>query len=60
VKKSGENSSGAAFFPLTASILFDHLGNRTTIEYSKIRLNNGLGNELFSFKPPAGVEVIKQ
>lgn len=60
VKKSGENPSGTAFFPLTASILFDHLGNRTTIEYSKIRLNNGLGNELFSFKPPAGVEIIKQ
>ena len=60
VKKSGNNPTGAAFFPLTSSVLFDQLGNRTTIEYSNIRLNSGLGNERFSFKPPAGVEVIKQ
>jgi len=60
VKKSGENPTGAAFFPLTASVLFDQLGNRTTIEYSKIRLNSGIGSERFTFKPPAGVEIIQQ
>lgn len=60
VEKAGSNPGGAAFFPLTASVLFDQLGNRTTIEYSKIRLNSGLGDSRFSFKLPAGVEVIKQ
>jgi len=53
-------SAAEAFFPIAASILFDQLGNRTTIEYSKIRINSGLGSDRFSFKPPAGVEVIKQ
>lgn len=60
VEKARSNPTALAFFPLVSSILFDQLGNQTTIEFSKIRLNSGLGNERFSFKPPAGVEVIKQ
>jgi outer membrane lipoprotein carrier protein len=60
VDKSRNNPSEEAFFPIAASILFDHMGNRTTIEYSKIRMNSGLSSDRFSFKPPAGVEVIKQ
>jgi outer membrane lipoprotein carrier protein len=60
VEKAGNNPTGAAFFPLSASVLFDQLGNRTTIEYSNIRLNRGLADSRFTFKPPAGVEVIKQ
>lgn len=48
------------FFPISASILFDQIGNRTTIEYSRVRVNGGLANDRFSFKPPAGVDVIKQ
>lgn len=60
VKKSGKTPNPTPFFPLTASVLFDQLGNRTTIEYSNIRLNSGLGNDRFSFKAPAGVEIIKQ
>ena len=51
---------GEAVFPVTASVLHDQMGNRTTIEYSRIRINRGLGSERFSFKIPAGVEVIKQ
>ena len=47
-------------FPVAASVLHDQMGNRTTIEYSRIRVNRGLGNDRFSFKTPAGVEVIKQ
>lgn len=60
VEKADSKPGGAAFFPLTSSVLFDHLGNRTTIEFSKIRLNSGLGDSRFSFKAPVGVEVIKQ
>lgn len=60
VEKAAGASGGEAFFPLTASVLFDQLGNRTTIEYRNIRLNSGLTDSRFSFKPPAGVEVIRQ
>jgi len=52
--------AGEAFFPIAASVLVDQMGNQTTIEYSNIRLNNGLSSDRFSFKPPAGVEIIKQ
>jgi len=47
-------------FPVAASVLHDQMGNRTTIEYSRVRVNRGLGNDRFSFKVPTGVEVIKQ
>jgi len=60
VEKSRGAESSEAFFPLTASILFDQLGNRTTIEYSRIRVNSGVASDRFTFKVPAGVEVIKQ
>lgn len=51
---------GEPVFPVAASVLHDQMGNRTTIEYSRIRVNRGLGNDRFSFKVPGGVEVIKQ
>lgn len=60
VEKSRSTDSTEAFFPLAASVLFDQLGNRTTIEYSRIRVNSGVASDRFSFKVPAGVEVIKQ
>lgn len=47
-------------FPVAASVLHDQLGNRTTIEYSRIRVNRGLGSERFTFRIPSGVDVIKQ
>ncbi|KAF0219780.1 MAG: outer membrane lipoprotein carrier [Geobacteraceae bacterium] len=46
-------------FPILSSVVYDSLGNRTTIEFSKIKVNRGIGNERFAFKIPAGVEVIK-
>jgi outer membrane lipoprotein carrier protein len=60
VDKSRRPDYFEAFFPITASVLFDQLGNRTTIEYSRIRVNGGVTSERFSFKAPAGVDVIKQ
>lgn len=60
VEKARNPDSKDAFFPITASILFDQVGNRTTIEYSRLRVNGGLTNDRFSFKVPAGVDVIKQ
>lgn len=60
VEKARSNPTGEAFFPIASSILYDRMGNRTTIEYSKPRLNTGIGSDRFSFKPPAGVDIIKQ
>ncbi len=45
-------------FPIVSSVVFDAFGNRTAIEYSKVRANRGMGNDRFSFKIPKGVEVI--
>ncbi len=46
-------------FPIVSSVVYDQFGNRTRIDYSRIRVNRGIGSERFSFKVPAGVEVIK-
>jgi outer membrane lipoprotein carrier protein len=46
-------------FPVISSVVYDQLGNRTRIDYSKIRVNRGVGSDRFTFKVPAGVEVIK-
>lgn len=47
-------------FPIVSSVLYDTMGNRTTIEYAGVKVNRGLGNERFSFKIPQGVQIIKQ
>ncbi|NVO00402.1 MAG: outer membrane lipoprotein carrier protein LolA [Geobacteraceae bacterium] len=52
--------STGAFFPIASSVIFDQMGNRTTIEYSRIRINSGVASDKFNFTPPAGVDVIKQ
>ena len=46
-------------FPVISSVVYDQLGNTTRIDFSKIKVNRGLGSERFTFKVPAGVEVIK-
>lgn len=46
-------------FPVLASVIHDAGGNQTRIEYSRVRVNKGLANSRFTFKVPAGVEVIK-
>lgn len=46
-------------FPVVSSLVFDQGGNRTLLEYRNVRVNRGLGAERFTFKVPAGVEVIK-
>lgn len=45
-------------FPIVASVVFDPLGNRTLIEFTKVKTNRGMGSSQFTFKVPAGVEVI--
>ena len=46
-------------FPIVSSAVFDQGGNVTRIEYSEVRTNQGLESGRFSFKIPAGVEIVK-
>lgn len=46
-------------FPVQASVVHDAGGNQTRIEYSRVRVNKGVANGVFSFKIPEGVEVVK-
>ncbi|QEM69588.1 outer membrane lipoprotein carrier protein LolA [Geobacter sp. FeAm09] len=46
-------------FPVRASVVHDAAGNQTRIDYSRVRVNKGLDNGTFTFKVPAGVEVVK-
>ncbi|ANA41346.1 MULTISPECIES: LolA family protein [Geobacter] len=46
-------------FPIVSSVVVDQMGSRTSFEFSKIRVNRGLAGSLFTFKAPAGVEVIQ-
>jgi outer membrane lipoprotein carrier protein len=47
-------------FPILASVVTDAMGNRTAIEFSRVRVNRGLDSGRFTFKIPRGVEVIRQ
>lgn len=46
-------------FPIVSSVVTDQFGTRTSISFSNVKVNRGLKNSLFTFKVPAGVEVIK-
>lgn len=46
-------------FPIVSSVVFDPFGTKTTILFSNVKVNRGLKRSLFSFKTPAGVEVVK-
>jgi outer membrane lipoprotein carrier protein len=54
-----ESGTARMPFPIVSSVVFDSFGNRTTIEFSRVRVNQGMGTERFNFKIPKGVEVIK-
>jgi outer membrane lipoprotein carrier protein len=47
-------------FQIVKVILFDPYGNVTTLSFSGLELNKDLPDSLFTFKPPAGVDVMKQ
>ena len=46
-------------FPIASSTVFDQTGNSTRIDFSNVRTNRGLESSKFSFKVPAGVEIVK-
>ncbi|MFC3907898.1 outer membrane lipoprotein chaperone LolA [Legionella dresdenensis] len=45
---------------LTSIEFFDQLNQHTVVKLSKIKNNPGLSDTLFKFKPPKGVDVVKQ
>lgn len=45
---------------LTALELYDQLGQVTSVKLAKIQANRQLAHKLFQFKPPKGVDVVKQ
>ncbi|GFO69409.1 outer-membrane lipoprotein carrier protein [Geomonas limicola] len=47
-------------FPIVSSMVTDQTGNTTRIEYSNVKTNRGVDSGKFTFKVPAGVEVIKK
>ena len=47
-------------FPIVSSIVYDAGGNQTRIDYSRPKVNRGIGNGVFNFKIPKGVDVIQQ
>lgn len=65
--KARENKSGfqrvKLFFKkeaLCALELYDQLGQVTEVDLKKIKINPKLSEQLFQFKPPKGVDVVKQ
>ena len=46
-------------FPIVSSTVTDQMGNSTRIEFSNIKTNRGLESGKFSFKIPAGVDIVK-
>jgi outer membrane lipoprotein carrier protein len=55
-RKRGKPQS---LFPIVSSVVYDPLGNRTVIDYTRVKVNQGMENDIFSFKIPIGAEVIK-
>lgn len=47
-------------FPIISSVVYDPFGNRTTMDFSRIKVNRGMSSSLFNFKIPQGIEVIKK
>ena len=41
------------------SVLEDEIGNRTVLQFSKFKVNKGVSDSVFTFTPPAGVEIFE-
>jgi outer membrane lipoprotein carrier protein len=46
-------------FPIRATIVTDLQGNRTSIRFERIRVNQGLTADLFRFRKPDDVELVR-
>jgi outer membrane lipoprotein carrier protein len=59
VEQFQESGKSQPMFPVVSSMVEDNLGNRTFIELSRVKVNQGIANSRFRFKIPKGVEIIK-
>lgn len=59
VERFSSEATVKDIFPVVSSVVIDGGGNETRIDYSRTRVNRGIDNGKFTFKVPAGVEVIK-
>ena len=59
VEQYRQSGKPLVLFPIVSSAVDDPFGNRTVIEFSRVRVNQGLAKDRFAFKIPKGVEVIK-
>lgn len=46
-------------FPILATTMYDHQGNSTAMEFSNPRINTMLADILFTFTPPAFVQIVR-
>ncbi len=51
--------SDQLLFPILSTTVIDHDGNSTTIEFSNIKTNGMIPDQIFRFDPPAYVEVVR-
>jgi outer membrane lipoprotein carrier protein len=51
-------SVDAKTFQISRCSFNDAYGNTTRLDFSNIRVNSGVSDKLFDFKPPAGVEIV--
>jgi len=59
VDKFRKSGKPIAMFPIVSSVVEDPFGNRTIFEFSRVKVNQEMGNGRFVFKIPSGVEVVK-
>lgn len=59
VEKYRASGEAEVPFPVISSVIFDQMGNRTSIDYAKVKVNQNIPSARFTFKVPAGIEVIK-
>lgn len=59
IEVDGDAVAGKPGYPVRAATLFGASDNRTTVRFSKPRINQGPDDALFRFKPPAGTEILR-
>jgi len=52
-------ATGGAWFPILSTTVYDPNGNSTIIEFSDLRVNEGVSSMSFDFILPAGVQVVR-
>ena len=60
VEKFEQTGMAAEPFPVVASTVLDAGGNRTAMDFSNVKSNKGISPSRFTFKVPAGVDLVKR